>query len=137
MTKIIINTDGASRGNPGQAASSFIIKTESGEIIASDGICLGIATNNEAEYSAVKFALEKLITEFSDRLPVQVKVKADSRLIVEQLSGNFKIKNDRMKVLFESVKVLEKKVGDVEYIYIPRAENSKADLLANIALDNN
>lgn len=136
MEKVIINTDGASRGNPGQASSSFIIKTEGGEVLAKEGVRLGVATNNEAEYSAVKFALERLLKSFPDRLPLQVEIRADSLLIVEQLSGNYKIKNDRLRVLYNQVKELEEKVGDVVFIYIPRASNFQADELANFALDN-
>lgn len=135
MTKLFINTDGASRGNPGNAAASFIIRDENRAILFQEGKTLGIATNNEAEYSAVQLALEKLLSDFTDLLPARAEIYADSRLIVEQLSGNFKVKNNRMKSMFFRVRELEKEIGEVYYTYIPREENQQADRLANMALD--
>lgn len=135
MEKIIVNTDGAARGNPGPAAASFIIRKDSGEVLAKEGAVLGETTNNVAEYTAVRLAFEKILQEFSGILPVDVEVLSDSKLIVEQLSGSFKIKNPNLKILFNEVKRLEEKVGRVIYRYIPRAENCQADLLANQALD--
>ncbi len=135
MSKLIINTDGAARGNPGPAASSFIVRDSSGQIIVQEGVVLGETTNNVAEYTAVKLAFNKIVQEFSGLLPADVEVLSDSKLVVEQLSGNFKIKNPNLKIIFDEVKLLEEKIGDVIYRYIPRGENSQADLLANIALD--
>lgn len=135
MTKLIINTDGAARGNPGPAASSFIIRKEGGEVLAKEGVVLGEATNNVAEYTAVKLAFDKVVQEFSGLIPANVEVLSDSKLIVEQLAGNFKVKNANLKVIFNEVKQLEEKMGQVVYHYIPREENSQADLLANLALD--
>ncbi len=136
MTKLIVNTDGAARGNPGPAASSFIIRDSEGAILSQDGVCLGETTNNVAEYSAVKFALNRIVLEFSGILPADVEVKSDSKLIVEQLSGNFKIKNMTLRALFNEIKLLEGKIGSVNYIHIPREQNYQADLLANKALDD-
>lgn len=136
MTKFIINTDGASRGNPGEAAIGLVIQNEEGQILFRGGKRLGIATNNEAEYSAVKEVLEKLKADFTGDLPALVEIRADSQLIVQQLSGNFKIKNPRLKILFDRVKCLELEVGRVYYTYVPRAQNSLADEQANLALDN-
>lgn len=136
MEKIIINTDGAARGNPGPAAASYIIRKDDGEVLAKAGIVLGETTNNVAEYTAVKLAFDKIVQEFSGILPADVVVLSDSKLVVEQLSGNFKVKSANLKVLFNEVKQLEQKIGEVSYRYIPRAENYQADLLANLALDN-
>lgn len=136
MEKIIINTDGAARGNPGPAAASFIIRNDTGEVLAKAGIALGETTNNVAEYTAVKLSFEKIVQEFSGILPADVEVNSDSKLVVEQLSGNYKIKNSNLRQLFDEVKLMEEKIGKVVYRYIPRAENYQADLLANLALDN-
>lgn len=135
MNKLIINTDGASRGNPGEAAVGIIIADDKGNILDKAGITLGIATNNEAEYMAVKLALERVYKNYKDILPVEVEIKADSLLIVKQLSGEYKIKNSRLKTLFDKVKCLEMEFGRVYYTHIPRSQNSLADEQANIALD--
>ena len=133
--KLIINTDGASRGNPGEAAVGLIIQDETGQLIFQGGRYLGKATNNEAEYLAVIKVLEILKTDFTKYLPAEVEVRADSQLIVQQLSGNYKVKNSRLRVLFDQVKCLESEVGRVYYRQIPRAENALADEQANIVLD--
>lgn len=133
---LIINTDGASRGNPGPAAAAFIIRDAQGKILAQDGIFLGILTNNQAEYQAVIRAFERLISGFSSLLPATVEVKADSSLLINQLSGRFKIKNPQLKKLHAYAKSLEEKVGKVSYEYIPREMNAQADALANKALDD-
>jgi ribonuclease HI len=136
MKKFIVFTDGASRGNPGLAAAGIVIKTEDGVIWVQDGKFLGTTTNNVAEYSAVIFALEKLVADFSNVLPAKVEFIVDSMLIANQLSGTFKIKNEGLKELFIQVKQLEQKVGQVTYTYTPRANNVLADKMANQAIDN-
>lgn len=135
MKKFLLNTDGASRGNPGPAAVGFVICDENEMVLVKAGATLGVATNNEAEYLAVKMALERLISEFAADLPALVEVRADSLLIVKQLSGEYKIKNSRLKVLLDQVKILEMEVGRVVYTAVPREQNSLADEQANIALD--
>lgn len=135
MNKLIINTDGASRGNPGPAAAGFIIKDEKGQKLDSGSCFLGPTTNNEAEYRAVILALEKLLKDHQVKLPARILIKADSLLMVNQLSGRFKIKNSNIKLLIDEIKNLEKKIGDVVYAYIPRAENKSADTLVNQTLD--
>lgn len=135
MTKLIVNTDGASRGNPGEAAVGLVIKDETDKLIFQGGRYLGKATNNEAEYLAVIKVLEILKSDFAQYLPAEVEIRADSQLIVRQLSGNYKVKNPRLKVLFDQVKYLETEVGRIYYRQIPRAENALADKQANIVLD--
>lgn len=135
MKKFFINTDGGARNNPGPAASSFVISNEDGRVLLEGGKYLGVATNNDAEYTAVRIALEALVAQFGDNLPAEIEVKADSLLIVNQLSGLFKIKNDRLRVLFSQIKLLEEKVGSVNYTYIPREKNKEADALVNKILD--
>ncbi|MDP3733448.1 MAG: ribonuclease HI family protein [Candidatus Daviesbacteria bacterium] len=132
--KLIIYTDGASRGNPGRASYGFTISDEHGKLIHEQGEYIGINTNNVAEYSAVLEAFKYLKRKFQGKLNIEL--FADSRLIVEQLSGRFKIKNANLKILFDQIKVLEMEIGRVFYTHIPREKNSKADALANKALDS-
>lgn len=136
MKKFIIFADGASRGNPGLASVGFLIKSSDGVIWVEDGLYLGTATNNVAEYSAVKLALKRLIDDFSNLLPVEVEVRVDSQLIARQLAGLYKIKNRALKTIFADIKQLEKMAGKINYIHIPRNQNFIADKLANQALDN-
>lgn len=135
MKKVIVYTDGGSRSNPGKAASACVA-TDCGTTIFEEGKYLGIATNNEAEYQAVILALEKLSQEY-DPANLDVEIKSDSRLVVEQLSGNFKVKHPRIKELFNEVKNLEPKFGSVTYTLIPREQNFQADLIVNRVLDRN
>ncbi len=132
----IINTDGASRGNPGPGAAAYVIKGEDGVIWVQEGHYIGTTTNNVAEYSAVKLAFEKLISNFAKHLPASVELITDSNLMANQLAGKFKINNPGLKTLHDQIKSLEKQIGSVHYRYAPRAENFIADKLANIALDN-
>lgn len=136
LMKYIINTDGGSRGNPGPAAAAFIIKTSDGERINQKGIYMGIATNNEAEYLAVEKALEALILSNDDTSKIEVEIRADSQLVVKQLSNEWKIKNQRLKTYHQNIKELEAKMGKVDYVYIPRTQNFEADLIVNITLDS-
>jgi len=136
MKSFIINTDGASRGNPGHAAAGFVIQTSDGVVWVEDGVYLGTKTNNEAEYLAVQSAFERLIKDFAKWLPADVEVRMDSNLLANQLSGNFKIKSPTLLELYKVVKNLESKIGgNFKYIYTPRSNNSLADKLANMALD--
>ncbi|MBI2334997.1 ribonuclease HI family protein [Candidatus Daviesbacteria bacterium] len=131
--KLIIYTDGASRGNPGPASYGFTVSDEKGNLIYEEGRYIGVATNNVAEYTAVLEVFKYLKKKFPQRL--EIEFFADSRLVVEQLSGRFKIKNPNLKILFEQIKILEMETGEVFYRHIPRSRNFKADKLANEALD--
>lgn len=134
--KLIITTDGGARGNPGPGAGAFVIFDLEGRKIAGEGKYLGVCTNNEAEYQAVILALEWMTDNLSEKLPEKIEFKADSKLVVEQLSGRFKIKNLRLQSLHAKVRELEKKFTGITYIYIPRAQNYQADKLVNEILDN-
>ena len=136
MKNFIIFTDGASRGNPGHSSCGFIIKSLDGVIWVQDSLYLGIGTNNIAEYTGVKLALKRLITDFHKLLPVEAEVRVDSQLVAKQLNGLYKIKNPNLKTIFLDIKQLEIKVGKVNYLHIPRTQNLLADKLANYALDN-
>ena len=132
--KLIINTDGGSRGNPGKGACAFVITDSDGKVVAEEGKYLGVCTNNEAEYEAVILALQWVANNLVEQLP-EIVFKADSKLVVEQLSGRFKVKHPRIKLLYGAVKELEKKLNNVNYFYIPREENYQADRMVNQILD--
>lgn len=132
---LIINTDGGSRNNPGPAAAAYIICGNQGQVTHQEGVFLGLATNNEAEYTAVRLALQKVLENFSSQLPVTIEVRTDSQLVAQQLSGVFKVKNERIKAMVAEIKVLESKIGNINFKYIPRTENIAADKLVNETLD--
>ncbi len=131
-----INTDGASRGNPGPASYGYLIKnSDSGLILHQEGKTIGVTTNNVAEYTAVLESLRYIKKNFSDKHPHSIQVITDSQLIAQQLAGKFKIKSLHLKELFDLVKSLESELGKISYRNVPRAENYLADRLANQALD--
>lgn len=133
--KLIIYTDGASRGNPGQASFGFTISDGKGKLIYEEGKYIGITTNNVAEYTAVLEAL-KYIQKNYNRTGLQLELFADSRLVVEQLAGRFKMKSEHLKPIFSQIKVLTMELGGMVHTHIPREKNTKADRLANLALDS-
>jgi|CXWK01.1.fsa_nt_gi ribonuclease HI len=131
----VINTDGASKGNPGPSSYGYIIKNRGGAIVHQEGERIGITTNNVAEYTAVVKALEYISKRFSRKAPHKVEVVADSKLVVEQLSGRYKIKSPNLIPLFDKIKILEFEVGTVFYRSVPREENYIADRLANLPFE--
>jgi probable phosphoglycerate mutase len=129
-----INTDGGSRGNPGKSACAFVVTDESTNLVFQQGLYLGIKTNNEAEYLGVLSSLKWLKT--ASLLPSRLIYRLDSKLVVEQLSGRWKIKDARMKILCQECFVFLKELGlPVEFVHIPREENAAADALVNQVLD--
>lgn len=133
--KLIIYTDGASRGNPGPASYGFTISDEQGRLLHKEGEYIGITTNNVAEYTGYLQALKTAKEKFKGELPLIIDHYADSKLVVEQLSGRFKIKSARLRLLSSEVLLLEKELGQVIHRHIRREKNTAADKLANIALD--
>lgn len=127
----IVNTDGASKGNPGPSSYGYIIKNRGGAIVHQEGKLIGKTTNNVAEYTAVIKALEYIVKRFFRKAPHKIEVISDSKLLVEQLSGRFKIKSPNLLPLFDKIKTLEFEVGSVFYKAVPRAQNFIADRLAN------
>jgi ribonuclease HI len=129
--KCTIYTDGASRGNPGPAAIGVILKDESGATVAQISQCLGVTTNNQAEYAAIIAGLEKAI-----ELGIKnVQVKSDSELVVKQINGQYKIKHVALRPLYLKVVALTGQLESFGIAYIPREKNRLADALANKALD--
>jgi len=132
---ILIYSDGGARGNPGLAAVGYVVKNASGKIIAQAGLQIGRATNNEAEYKGILFALQ-YAAHLGKAKEKNIRAFLDSKLVVEQLSGRWKIKEARLAVLARQVKSLEEKFSKVSYTYIPREKNALADSLLNEALDS-
>jgi probable phosphoglycerate mutase len=127
---IYLYADGASRGNPGPAAYGVHIEDEKANPIADFGEALGIATNNQAEYAAVIAGL-RYLTQTNYR---EVIIRMDSKLVIEQLGGNWKINNPQLRELADQAKELLRDFS-VRLEWIPREQNSKADSNANTALD--
>lgn len=126
--------DGGARGNPGPAASAFVVKDASGQVIYRQGIYLGIATNNQAEYQAVIQAI-KWLSANHPASPANFYL--DSQLVVNQLMGRFKIKDQALKIKhLEIMKLIAShKLEIANFVYIPRAQNSIADFQVNLTLD--
>lgn len=132
--KLIIYTDGASRGNPGPASYGFSIQDNQGKILYKEGKYIGIATNNVAEYSAVLNAMEYVTKKF--KKSIEVFFFMDSKLVVEQLSGRYKIKSPHLKLIIRKIQILALGIGGITCSHVPREQNTIADGLANQALDN-
>ena len=136
IEELVIYCDGASRGNPGSAAGAFVVFNKKGKILGRGGKTIGVATNNMAEYSALVFALEWL-SDFSKKNSVaRVFFNLDSQLVVNQLTGKFRIKSRQLLPLILKIRELEKDFqGELFYKSIPRAKNKIADFLVNKILD--
>ncbi len=128
---VLIQADGGSRGNPGPAAYGAVLSdADTGEVLAEDGTTIGVATNNVAEYCGLIAGL-KLAAEFAPEADIEVRM--DSKLVVEQMSGNWKIKHPDMKPLAMEANRLAP--FGTTYTWVPRERNKHADRLANEALD--
>ena len=128
--KLIINTDGLSKGNPGTAAIGATIKDERGTMLATISQRIGITTNNVAEYKALIAALQKA-KKMGGTI---VEIRADSELMIRQLSGRYKIKSEALKPLYIEATQLLTKFETVSLKHIPRELNAEADKLANDAV---
>ncbi len=133
---IIIHTDGGSRGNPGPAASAFTVHTENNEILHEESRFLGSTTNNVAEYTALRMAMEWL-NDNASKLGVQkVDVLMDSELVIKQMRGEYKIKDGNLSLIAVQIKRIERELQlSPTYIHVRRAENARADQLVNERLD--
>ena len=124
-------TDGGSRGNPGPAASAYVLEAEDGTVLDARGEPIGVATNNVAEYRALVAGLAKAAELEVDEL----EVVSDSELLVKQMRGEYKIKNTALIDLSFEAKRHERKIGAVSYTAVRREHNELADRLVNDALD--
>ena len=132
MRTLIVEADGGSRGNPGVAAGGAVVLDEqTGEVLAEIGVFVGIATNNVAEYSGLLAGLSRA-RQIDPTASIHVKM--DSKLVVEQMSGRWKIKHPDMRELaLEAQSVISG--ADVTFEWIAREFNSRADAVANQAMD--
>lgn len=131
MKKLIINTDGGSRGNPGAAGIGVIIRNDAEEIIFEHGAYIGETTNNVAEYSALIKALETA----RDLGATDLLIRMDSELIVKQMQGLYKIKEPTLQELAQKVIKLKGGFSNVVFTHVRREFNKEADAQVNKALD--
>lgn len=133
MEKIVMYSDGGSRGNPGPAALGVYIET----LNKSYGECLGTKTNNEAEYAGVIFGLKKIkaLIGKAQAKKTSVECRMDSELICKQMNHEYKIENEKLQLLFIAVWNLTLDFARVEFVAVRRELNSRADALVNEALD--
>ncbi len=129
--QLYIYTDGASRGNPGEAGAGIIILNEEGKVIKKTHRYLGNTTNNVAEYMALIIALKEALELKAE----VIHLFSDSELIVRQIKGIYKVKDSKMRVLFSETKKLLSKFIQYDIMAIDRRKNTEADKLANLAID--
>ena len=129
--KARLSTDGGARGNPGPAAYGFVLEAEDGTVLAAHGERIGTATNNVAEYRALVAGLEQAVALHISEL----EVVSDSELMVKQMRGEYRVKNEALRTLYDEALALARRVGTVEYRHVKRAHNELADRLVNDALD--
>lgn len=128
---VIINTDGASRGNPGPAAVGICVRSPNDETIYELGKNLGIQTNNFAEYTAVKIALELAVEQKIQDLIL----RSDSEFLIKQMKGEYKVKSENIKPIYLECSKLVSQIKNVVFEHVRREYNKRADELANLSLD--
>ena len=129
--KARLYTDGGARGNPGPAASAYVLEAEDGTVLAAHGEAIGVATNNVAEYRALVAGLER-----AAELQVgEVEGVSDSELLVKQMTGEYRVKNEALRQLSLEAARVARRVGKVRYTAVRREQNELADRLVNEVLD--
>ncbi len=126
-----LRTDGGARGNPGPGGAGFVLEDESGAVVRRGGRFLGTVTNNQAEYAALAWGLETALDHGVTRL----RVCADSELVVHQMNGRYRVKNEGLKPLFARCQGLVRRFARTEIVHVRREMNAAADELANVAMD--
>ena len=129
--KARLSTDGGSRGNPGPAAFGYVLEAEDGTVLDARGEAIGVATNNVAEYRALLAGLEKAV----ELALAEVEVVSDSELLVKQMTGEYRVKNEALRELSVQAARLARQIGKVSYRAVRREHNELADRLVNEALD--
>ena len=130
--KVVVEADGGSRGNPGPAGyGAVVLDPATEEVLAERAEGLGVTTNKVAEYQGLIAGLRAAI----ELGATEVDVRMDSKLVVEQMSGRWKVKHPAMRPLALEAGQLVRKIGPVRFEWIPRLRNSRADALANRAMD--
>jgi len=131
VIKARLFTDGGARGNPGPAAYGYVLEDEDGTVLDARGHAIGVATNNVAEYSGLIAGMTKAV-----ELGVgELEVVSDSELMVRQMTGAYRVKNEGLKPLFLKASGLARGIGEVSYRAVRREHNKLADQLVNEALD--
>jgi probable phosphoglycerate mutase len=125
-------TDGGARGNPGPAAYGYVLEAEDGTVLAAHGEAIGVATNNVAEYRGLVAGLERA----AELQLGEVEVVSDSELLVKQMNGEYRVKNEALRELSLRAARLARQVGTVRYTAVRREHNELADRLVNEALDS-
>ena len=129
--RLVLRTDGASRGNPGPAAAGIVIEHLDGTVLAQLGQYLGEMPNNQAEYRALILGLQ-LVTA---RQPAAVNIYMDSELVVRQMTGVYRVRDATLQQLYREAMALVKALPHVTFTHVRRAQNALADRLANQALN--
>jgi ribonuclease HI len=129
--RVTLYTDGGARGNPGPAASAFVLEAEDGTVLDARGDTIGVATNNVAEYRALTAGLARALELGLG----EVEVVSDSELLVKQMRGEYKVKNAALRELSLEAARLAREIGKVSYRAVRREHNELADSLVNEALD--
>lgn len=129
--RLILRTDGASRGNPGHAAAGVVVEREDGTLKARGKTYLGVMTNNQAEYRALILGL-RAVARYSPR---EVCVYMDSELVVKQMLGEYKVRDETLRPLYDEARELAGALPRISFAHVPRGKNALADKLANEALD--
>ena len=132
IEKMKLFADGGSRGNPGPSASGFVLLDQEDNVLVDEGVYLGITTNNQAEYTALKLGLERALKEGARELEVYM----DSLLVVNQMKGIFKVKNRDLWPIHDAIKELVPKFKKIHFGHVPRELNKMADAAVNRALDD-
>jgi ribonuclease HI len=130
--KARLSTDGGSRGNPGPAAYGYVLEAEDGTVLDARGEAIGTATNNVAEYRGLLAGLEAAL----ERGVEEVEVVSDSELLVKQMRGEYKVKNETLRELVDEAEALARRLKRVRYTAVRREHNELADRLVNEALDS-
>ena len=125
-------TDGGARGNPGPAAAAFVLEAEDGTVLEARGTAIGVATNNVAEYRALVDGLRRA----SELGVSELEVVSDSELIVKQMRGEYRVKNEALRALHREAGALADGMKRVNYTAVRREQNELADRLVNEALDS-
>jgi ribonuclease HI/pterin-4a-carbinolamine dehydratase len=124
-------TDGGSRGNPGPSAMGIVLLSKNDEVIVQTSGYIGVTTNNQAEYQALKKGLEIALEKDIKQLSVFM----DSELIIKQINGQYKVKNADLAPHYQAIKQFEKKFEQISFEHVPRAKNKLADAMVNDCLD--
>src|SRR5436190_17145107 len=130
--RVVIEADGGSRGNPGPAGYGALVRdADTGEVLREVAAGIGVASNNVAEYRGLLAGLQAAL----DLGAGEVEVRMDSLLVVNQMSGLWKVKHEAMRPLAAEAAALVRQLGRVSFVHVPRERNKHADRLANEAMD--